>query len=83
MRWDGFVLSTMEYFGLKDTEPEIFFYKPEPERLKNDPVNDTHEVQIRNSRVQGSFQSGPCQAMHKYRNTCYRLFRLRWDDHGR
>ena len=50
MPWEDFVLSTMEYAVPMDVEPEIFFYEPEPERRKNDPVYNTHEVRICNLR---------------------------------
>ncbi len=33
-----YVLASMRFATPMDSEPEIFFYEPGPERIKNDPV---------------------------------------------
>lgn len=40
------VPSTMKYAAAMDSEPEIFFYDPGPERVKVDPVYDSHDVGV-------------------------------------
>ncbi len=45
-----YVNASMRFAAPMDAEPEIFFYEPGPERIKIDPVYDSHEVRIQDLR---------------------------------
>ena len=46
----GYVAASMSYAAPMAAEPEIFFYDPGPERIRVDPVYESHEVRIRDLR---------------------------------